>query len=152
MLKHAVQVVGADVYLQREGPDRASPTAQMIGGLTQRIFGEQHVPDGDVLARTELAKQLSIRFVENTTVMELQHAHPDPALAQSTLEAVLDGFMIKRRQIYRDSSLPLMREKLQQVSLELDIAEAALQDFNRDNQVTSVGDESTALLLSLIHI
>lgn len=159
VLRRAIKAVGAEIYLpksdnQKDGNQPAGEPVETeilsISYLQNKLFGRNNTviekPGLELEAAATLAENLSVRFVDNTTVMEIQHLHINPNIAQQTLGAVLDTFMLRRQEIYGESSLPLMRSKLDQVTSELEVAEGALRDFNNQHQVSSVPDEINTVL------
>ena len=92
-----------------------------------------------------LSSDLSIRSIDGTTVVRVSLQHADPAVARDSLQAVLDAFLERRKEIYRDSSLDLMQRKLAESKTALHQAETDLKAFMNERNIYSFEEQINSL-------
>lgn len=134
VLQAAVNEVGAERILSSGSDSNAE-------GL---ILSDQH-------AIELLSKELSIRAVEGTNVLKLSFSHESPEVARDTLNAIISSFMDYRKELlYSDSSLLLMKQKLEKNQNDLKTAEDELQVFSSKHNIYSYEDQMKSVTQQLI--
>jgi len=126
-----------------------------------KIGAENILDDATLLSETEeelveqqaidlLSKELSIRSIEGTNVLKLSFAHQSPLVAKDTLSAIIDAFLQYRKELYSDSSLFLMQQKLDENRESLKSAEDELQVFSSEHNIYSFDEQLNLVTKQLI--
>jgi len=128
VLANALQKVGVDNFL---GDD--------VDADDLAAVGKQQI------AVDLLAEALSIRSISGTSVVRLSLEHENAEIARDTLDAVVNAFLERRREIYRDSSLELMQRKLGESEQAVQAAEADIRSFGEARNIYSFAEQIASL-------
>jgi polysaccharide biosynthesis protein PslE len=95
-----------------------------------------------------LQKDLSVEAIKKSNVIEIALKHPDPQMAATALNQLVDLYMERHLEVHKTpQSYKFFQEQSQILQDKLRQAEARLETFKKEHQVSSL-DEERSLLLS----
>ena len=152
VLKETLARVGVDNYLNPASAKDEGFWAT-VRGLTGNLNnsgvnneGARDEVEKSQQALGKIQRNLSVRFVDNSNILEISHLHEDPEIAKLALDESIAAFFKKRKEVYKESSAEVMRVKLNQVADQFADAEVNLKEFNESNEIYSIEEERRALL------
>ncbi|RZJ27339.1 MAG: chain-length determining protein, partial [Brevundimonas sp.] len=119
--RRAVQAVGADVIL---GPDAKGTTTEK-----------------ELAALKALDAGLGVGTTPASAIISVSYEADDPEQAARVLNAVVDQYLIQRRNVFRDRASPAFTAQRQAFESELGDADTAYEAFLQSNDI---GDFATA--------
>ena len=136
------------------GPTRIYDDLESKPGWLKAIL-EKVAPDsqkGPLLPLREavlrLQKDLSVEAVKKSNVIEIRLKNRDPRMAATALNRLVDLYMDRHLEVYKTpQSYKFFQEQSQILKEKLGNAEARLEAFKKEHQITSL-DEERSLLLS----
>jgi uncharacterized protein involved in exopolysaccharide biosynthesis len=99
-----------------------------------------------VLATELFEKDLDVKITNDTNVLTLALANPDPDVAQITLKAVLQAAIEKQASVTRDPRTEFIDRKLSSLRTESNAARAALLAFKQRTKISAFDEERMLLL------
>lgn len=103
-------------------------------------------PRATDLAVDKFEKNLKLTPVQGSNVIQLAFDHADPQIAAEALNLLIRFYMDKRRDVFNQSRSAIIQEQRDQFAQRLRDAEARLQEFRAQNNISNA-DEQTNLLL-----
>ena len=107
----------------------------------------------DELARYRLAKaiarfdkRLTITLEKDSAVLHVAFSHADAAMAVKTLENLLNLYLEKRRDLYREPRIQLAQKQADDAHERAQTAARAVQAFKTSYQIYSLPDERASLI------
>lgn len=119
--RHAVRAVGADVIL---GPDaKGTPAERESAALKMLDAG------------------LGVGVTAGSAIISVSYEGDDPVRAAQVLNAVIDQYLVQRRQVFQGSTTPAYAAQREAFETDLNTADAAYNSFLETN---NIGDFATA--------
>ncbi len=120
-------VISADLNGSGPGPGSSQPSLQ--------------------IAAIKLQKDLTVKAVENSNVINISFKNKDPHLAAATVDTLVRLYLDRHLQIHKSpQSNGFFRRQSKIVNKKLNQAEANLEAFKEKNKLTSIEEERSLLL------
>jgi uncharacterized protein involved in exopolysaccharide biosynthesis len=103
---------------------------------------------GDRIARATkaLAKQIKVKAIKDTNMIDVTYKSPDPQRSYAVLKSLGDFYMAKHAAVHRPAgSYQFFATETQKYKDELEQAEQKLRDFGRKNATAAPGEQRTQL-------
>lgn len=112
------------------------------------VHGDALTSDERLMARAvELFdKNFSIALEKESAIITIDFEHPNPAIANKTLETLLTQYFQKRRSLYIESRVKLAQEQRAEKRATMEQAEAAVAEYKRANGIYAFDEQRAALL------
>ena len=116
-------------------------------GLHQRVVGEvgadavlgEHArgtpEERQAAAVIAVGRSLDVATAPDTGVVQLSYKHEDRQVAASILNTVIESYLDYRREVFRDTTTPLLAEQRDSIEQQLDDADQAYEAFLDENDL-----------------
>lgn len=94
----------------------------------------------------QLGKDLDVIAPTDTMVLEVSMLNHDPAIAQATLQAILNAFFERQSQVTRNPRIQFVEQQLNTARRDLDQAQNAYFAYRRQQSISSLDEERSQLL------
>jgi uncharacterized protein involved in exopolysaccharide biosynthesis len=143
IVKVAVALGPAKIYGDLDEENRAPE-----GILTKLRFSNKKrlfSPLEEAVLR--LQKALTVEAVKKSNVIEIKFKHNDPQMAAVILNKLVEVFMGHHLEVYKShQSHKFFQEQSDALESKLKDSEAYLESFNKEHQVSSLGEQRSLLL------
>ena len=95
-----------------------------------------------------VGRSLDVATAPDTGVVQLSYEHEDAAAASSILNQVVETYMDYRREVFRDTTTPLLAEQRDSIEQQQRDADRAYEQFLADNGLGNYGVEQEAVSAS----
>ena len=126
--ERVVSQIGADVILGEDGSGSAE--------ARQRD------------AVVAVGRSLEIGTAPDTGVVQLSYKHEDSQAAAAILNQIVASYLDYRREVFRDTTTPLLAQQRDAIERQLDSADQAYGSFLQQNDIGDFGTERTAVQTS----
>lgn len=115
--------------------------ADVVLGHGARGSAEEREADA-VIA---MGRSLEVATAPDTGVVQLSYEHEDAGTAATILNQIVDTYMDYRREVFRDTTTPLLAEQRDSIERQLDDADRAYEQFLDDNDLGDFAVEREAV-------
>lgn len=92
-----------------------------------------------------MGRSLEVATAPDTGVVQLSYQHGDAQTASAILNQIVDTYMDYRREVFRDTTTPLLAEQRDSIERQLDDADQAYEQFLDDNDLGDFAIEREAV-------
>jgi uncharacterized protein involved in exopolysaccharide biosynthesis len=124
------------IGLERLYPEMAKKVADAAPGEKPKYFGR---------ALLVFQKSFSVASAPRNAVIRATFKHKDPALAATVVNALIDDYLLYRRDILAPGDSVALESQREDFELRLKTAESDLQDFYRQNTIGDFEAERAAV-------
>ena len=98
------------------------------------------------LAVEQFRGNLDAQLLKDSTVITVSFKHPDQALAQQALQALIDTYLDRRRAIFSDPHVDFMSHQVSEVEQRLQLSDKQLTAFKQSHSIVNYDQQITLLL------
>lgn len=95
-----------------------------------------------------IGRGLEVGTAPDTGVVQLSYKHDDAAAAAAILNQIVQTYLVYRREVFRDTTTPLLAEQRDSIERQLDDADRAYEQFLAENDLGNFGVEQEAVSTS----
>jgi len=115
-----------------------------------QTFEGERPPAGSMMAREgnalrAIAAGLSVQTAPQRGVIDLAYQSDDAEVSARVLNAIIDAYLQRRREVFQDVSAPLIQTQRQAFEEELAVADANYERFLRSNDIGDFASAKAAL-------
>ena len=122
--------------LQSVGPDKVYPEFSGIGNPEQRLN----------VSVQNFVDKLKIEIVPNTSMIDIVFIHPEPKIAVTVLNELLELMKEKHLQTFSGNSTEFLEQQFQNYAAQLKHSEARWQEYKQRTGVFAVDEQRSGLL------
>ena len=106
------------------------------------------VEERDRAAALAISRNLEIGTAPDTGVVQLSYKHENPQSAAAILNQIVATYMEYRREVFRDTTTPLLAQQRDAIERQLESADAAYNQFLASNDIGDFATARTAVTTS----